>query len=138
MTPEIPIEHFSIFAANLDHPECLAFDRDGMLWAGGEAGQVYRIDGDGRVTTVASLGGFCAGLAFSPQDELFVCNTPLGVVRVGRDGRFSIFASEAGGQRMICPNYGLFDAPGNYYVTDSGNFPKRHGRLLRFNPARRA
>ena len=26
MTPEIPIEHFSVFASNLDHPECLAFD----------------------------------------------------------------------------------------------------------------
>jgi len=33
---------------------------------------------------------------------------------------------------MICPNYGLFDAAGNYYVTDSGNWMKRNGRLLRF------
>src|SRR5438270_3206538 len=109
MTPEIPIEQFSIFAANLDHPECLAFDREGILWAGGEAGQVYRIDGDGRAQIVANLGGFCAGLAFSPADELFVCNTPLGVARVGRDGKYAIFADEAGGEKMICANYGLFD-----------------------------
>ncbi|MSU66517.1 MAG: hypothetical protein EXS38_10535 [Opitutus sp.] len=134
MTPEIPIEHFSIVASNLDHPECLAFDRSGILWAGGEAGQIYRIEGEGRVATVAKLGGFCAGLAFSPADELFVCNSARGIVRVAPDGKHEVFASEAGGQKLICPNYGVFDAAGNYYVTDSGNWLKRNGRLIRFAP----
>ena len=134
MTPEIPIEHFSVFATNLDHPECLAFDGAGILWAGGEAGQIYRIEKDGRVDTVASLGGFCGGLAFSPADELFVCSPALGIVRVAADGKPVVFASEAGGQTLICPNYGLFDAVGNYYVTDSGHWLKRNGRLLRFTP----
>src|SRR5688500_9082229 len=41
--PLIPIDRFEIFSNGLDHPECLAFDRDGNLWAGGEAGQIYRI-----------------------------------------------------------------------------------------------
>ena len=134
MTPEIPIEHFSIFATNLDHPECLAFDRAGTLWAGGEAGQIYRIDPQGGVTTVTTLGSFCAGLAFSPQDELFVCNPARGVVRVAADGKFSVFADAAGGEKLLCANYGLFDAAGNYYVTDSGQWMKRNGRLLRFTP----
>jgi gluconolactonase len=135
MTPEIPIERFSIFASNLDHPECLAFDRDGILWAGGEAGQIYRIDAEGRVTTVAQLGSFCAGLAFSPAGELFVCNPALGLVRVAADGTHAIFATAAGGVKLVSPNYGLFDAAGNYYVTDSGQFQKRNGRLLRYTPA---
>src|SRR5262249_39418625 len=64
--PEIPIERFEIFATGLDHPECLAFDRAGVLWAGGEAGQVYRIDAAGQVQAVAALGGFTGGIAFSP------------------------------------------------------------------------
>ena len=135
MTPEIPIEHFSVFASNLDHPECLAFDRDGLLWAGGEAGQVYRIDPDGRVETVAQLGGFCAGLAFSAADELFVCHSELGIVRVAADGSHAKFATEAGGQKLIYANFGVFDAAGNYYVSDSGNWLKRNGRLLRFTPS---
>jgi gluconolactonase len=133
MTSEIPIEQFSVFAANLDHPECLAFDRAGNLWAGGEAGQVYRIDREGRVTTVANLGSFCAGLAFSPDDELFVCVPALGIVRVTEDGKHSVFASHVGEEKLISVNYGLFDSAGNYYVTDSGNFQKRNGRLARFN-----
>ena len=66
--PEIPIERFEIYANGLDHPECLAFDRDGMLWAGGEAGQVYRIAPGGVVEMVAGMGGFCAGVAWLPDD----------------------------------------------------------------------
>ena len=46
--PEISIERFEVFATGLDHPECLAFYRDGTLWAGGEAGQIYRIDDTAR------------------------------------------------------------------------------------------
>src|SRR5436190_8123137 len=134
MTPEIPIEQFSIFASNLDHPECVAFDRAGNLWAGGEAGQIYRISGERQVEIVASMGGFCGGLAFSPKDELFVCNPSLGIVRVMPSGKFSIFASHAGNHQLICPNYGLFDSAGDYYVTDSGNWKKHNGCLLRFGP----
>jgi gluconolactonase len=127
MEPEIPIERFEIFANGLDHPECLAFDPEGNIWAGGEAGQVYRVSPQGAVEKMADLGGFCAGVAWSPHGDLWVCNTPLGIVRVARDGKWSVFVGE-----MICPNYGLFDAGGNYYVTDSGNWMKRNGRLLRF------
>lgn len=134
MTPEIPIEAFEVFAMGIDHPECLAFDTAGFLWAGGEAGQIYRIDTAGKVTTVATMGGFCAGLAFSPEGELFVCNTSLGIVRVQASGAFSVFAGHAGQHKLICPNYGLFDSAGNYYVTDSGNWKKKNGYLLRFTP----
>ena len=134
MTPEISIENFSIFAADLDHPECLAFDRAGDLWTGGEAGQIYRIDREGRTMTVTNLGGFCAGLAFSPEDELFVCRPGVGIVRVSADGRHAVFADQVDGQKLVSPNYGLFDSAGNYYVTDSGQWQKRNGRLLRFAP----
>lgn len=134
MTPEISIEMFEVFASGLDHPEGLAFDRNGDLWAGGEAGQIYRIDIKGNVTTVANLGGFCAGLAFSLQDELFVCNSPLGIVRVQANGKFSVFGTHVGAQKIVSPNYGLFDSKGNYYVTDSGNWQKGNSFLLRFRP----
>ncbi len=134
MTPEIPIEQFEIFANGIDHPECIAFDRDGDLWAGGEAGQIYRISPEGKVQLITTLGGFCAGLAFSPKDELFVCNPALGIVHVQTGGEFQIFATHVGEQKIICPNYGVFDSTGNYYVTDSGNWKKSNGFLLRFAP----
>ena len=96
--PEIPIEHFMIFATGLDHPECVTFDRAGPLWAGGEAGQVYRIDPAGKVHTVAALGGFTGGIAFSPLDgALYVCNPSLGLARVEAGGRHAVFGFTAPG-----------------------------------------
>jgi gluconolactonase len=133
--PEVAIERFEVFASGLDHPECIAFDRDGTLWAGGEAGQVYRIDPTGKVETIVTLGGFTGGMAFSPVDHaLYVCNPSLGLVRVDAAGRQSTFAREAGGQTMICPNYPVFDRRGRLYVSDSGNWKKRNGFLLIFEP----
>ena len=132
-SPEIPIECFEIFANGLDHPECLAFDREGWLWAGGEAGQIYRISPDGKLSMLAEMGGFCGGVARTPDDaELLVCNPRHGIVRVSRSGEWTVFASAAGNHQLICPNYGVFDREGNYYVTDSGNWKKRNGYLLKF------
>src|SRR6266568_3866718 len=82
MEPEIPIDRFEIFANGLDHPECLSFDPEGFLWAGGEAGQVYRVSPEGAIETVAQLGGFSGGVAWSPDGDLWVCNPKHGVVRV--------------------------------------------------------
>ncbi len=131
---ELPLERFSVFASGVDHSECIAFDREGVLWAGGEAGQIYRISTGGIVCQIASLGGFCAGLAFSPSGELFVCNPAHGIVRVSPEGHWSVFASHVGDRKLVCPNYGVFDSKGTYYVTDSGNFRKGNGLVLRFHP----
>jgi len=133
-SPELPIEAFQIFATNIDHPECIAFDRVGDLWAGGEAGQIYRIPPDGKAQLITTMGGYCAGLAFSPANELFVCNSSLGTVKVRQSGEFSVFATHAGEHKLICPNYGLFDSAGNYYVTDSGQWKKNNGFLIRYTP----
>jgi len=131
---EIPIEQFEIFATGLDHPECCAFDRDVNLWAGGEAGQIYRIDSAGRVDTIANVGGFCCGVAFTPDDrELFACVSGSGIVRFSKNGEHSVFATHAGDHKIVAPNYLLFDKRGQLYVTDSGNWMKRNGFVLRFN-----
>jgi gluconolactonase len=133
--PEIPIERFAIFANGLDHPECVAFDREGHLWAGGEAGQIYRVDQEGRVETVAEIGGFTGGIAFSPIDQaLHVCNPAHGLVRVEPDGSHSVFATGAGGHRLVAPNFPVFDRRGRLYVTDSGRWKAGDGALLRFEP----
>lgn len=135
MPPEIPIEKFEVYAAGVDHSECIAFDREGNLWAGGEGGQVYRIGLDRKPETVANLGSYSAGIAFSPvEEDLFICNPALGIVRMPKDGKWSVFASRYGDHNLVCPNYGLFDSHGNYYVTDSGLWRERNGLLLRFTP----
>jgi gluconolactonase len=131
-SPELPIEDFQIFATNIDHPECIAFDHAGDLWAGGELGQIYRIPPDGKAQLIRTMGGFCAGLAFSSANELFICNPGLGIVRVKESGEFSVFATHAREHKLICPNYGVFDSKGNYYLTDSGQWKKNNGFLIRY------
>ena len=133
-TPEIPIEKFEVYATGVDHPECVTFARDGILWAGGEAGQIYRIGSDRKPELVTTLGGFCAGIAFAPDGSLFVCNPALGIVRVQPSGAHDIFATRGTGEKLICPNFGVFDGAGNYYVTDSGQWKKNNGRLLWYRP----
>ena len=133
---EIAIEACSIFAEGLDHPEGIAFHKDGSLWAGGEAGQIYRMDQQGRVAQVADTGGFVLGLAFSPGCEwLAICD--LGKKCVWRldpsTYRLTLFAEGAGGHRFNIPNYAVFDRIGNLYVSESGAFRQEIGKILKFN-----
>ena len=121
MLPQIPLERFEVFAEGLDHPEGLAFDRDGDLWAGGEQGQIYRISRKGEVRTVTTLGGFNLGLTFSAQQELFVCNFKLGaLLQLSRSGKVKRTWERAGRYRLRNPNFAVFDSEGNLYFSDSG------------------
>lgn len=136
--PAIGRDQFEIFANGLDHPECCAFSADGTLWAGGEAGQIYRIDKRGTVEKVADLGGFVGGVAFSPSNELYACVPMHGVVHVSASGKWGVVARNAGDQPIVTPNYGLFDRAGNYYVSDSGNWGRQNGSLIRITPGGQA
>ncbi|MDP6358899.1 MAG: hypothetical protein QF473_27520 [Planctomycetota bacterium] len=40
-------ENVTVIGDGLDHPESLCIDPEGVIYAGGEAGQIYRISPDG-------------------------------------------------------------------------------------------
>lgn len=131
---EISITQFETYADGLDHSEDLAFDSDGVLWAGGELGQVYRIPEKGHIEEVASVGGFCLGLTFSAADDLFICNSKLSsIIRVDKNGNSALYADHAGNYKLVLPNYSVFDSEGNLYVSDSGDWWKSSGCIVRFD-----
>jgi gluconolactonase len=139
MRPLIPLDRFRIFADGLDHPEGLAFDADGALWAGGELGQIYRIDARGRLREIASLGGFNLGLTFSPAQELYVCNFKLSaLVRINRRGRVLESWERVGNRKLKTPNFSVFDSEGNLYFSDSGDFNSVNGWVYRIRKNGRA
>src|SRR5258708_40241529 len=72
MRPLIPLTRFQTFAEGLDHPEGLAFDAFGSLWARGELGQIYRLGPMDRVRGLSRTGGFFLGLPFTPTQALYV------------------------------------------------------------------
>lgn len=131
---QIPVNQFETYADGLDHAEDIAFDNEGILWAGGEIGQVYRIPEKGRIEEVTNIGGFCLGLTFSAADELYICNAKLGsVIKVLKSGKSSLFADSVQGRKMKLPNYGVFDSAGNLFVSDSGDWTKSSGSIVRFD-----
>jgi gluconolactonase len=139
MRPLIPLDRFRIFADGLDHPEGLAFDADGTLWAGGELGQIYRIDGRGRLREIARLGGFNLGLTFSRAQELYVCNSKLSaLVRINRKGRVLESWERVGNRKLKTPNFSVFDSEGNLYFSDSGDFNRVNGWVYRIRKNGRA
>jgi gluconolactonase len=56
-----------------------------------------------------------------------------GIVCVAKNGEHRVFATHAGNHIIIAANYPLFDCHGRLYVTDSGNWMKRNGFVLRFD-----
>lgn len=86
MTPTTPLldpaRHASVFCGGirhpqrLNHPEGVCVDiRDGSLWCGGEAGELYHISPDGsRIDTVATTGGFLLGVTMDSNHRLYLCD----------------------------------------------------------------
>src|SRR5918911_692977 len=85
-------------AEGLDHPEGVATGPDGLLYAGGEAGQVYRIDPEARAAEqIADTGGFVLGLCHDAAGTIYACDTGR-VVRVDAgSGAVDTFCDGAGG-----------------------------------------
>ena len=131
------IDQASVFVEGLDHPECVAAHPDGSIWAGGEAGQIYRISPDGsEVREVANTGGFILGIAFSPDlSWLLVCDNGRHCLwRLDlKTEQLSLFARGASGHEFKIPNYACFASDGTLYVSDSGTFRVVDGLITRFD-----
>jgi len=114
-----------VLVDDLDHPEGVAWDPDsGVLWAGGEAGQLYRVDLDRRTwSEEARMPGFVLGLAVDGRGRLAVCCGEAlclydGAVTTLRDG-------------FTQPNYAAFAPDGTLYFSDSGHWARGDGLVYR-------
>lgn len=139
MQEPIGLEQLETFANGLDHAEGIAVTPDGTIYVGGEAGQIYRVDGD-SFEEVANTGGFVLGLAADADGRLYACDQiARGVLRIDpRSGEIDEFSTGNGERRMRVPNWGAFDGDGNYYVSDSGNWGRADGWIWVVRPGRRA
>jgi gluconolactonase len=106
-----------------------------VTYAGGEAGQVYRIEANGTYRQIASTGGFLLGLCLDVRCNIYACDiAKKAVMRVTADGEVSVYSAGTRERPMDHPNYAAFDANGNLYVTDSGHWQQDDSRLYRVRP----
>jgi gluconolactonase len=117
-------------ADGLDHPEGVAYDPDaGVVWAGGEAGQIYRVALDGEWEQVATAPGFVLGLAVDGRGRLAIC--------AAADGSVCVY--DGGGVRrvitgLVQPNFPAFGPDGTLYVSASGRWGHDDGELVALAP----
>lgn len=126
-------------AGGLDHPEAVALGPDMMLYAGGEAGQVYRINPElGGHEQIADTHGFALGVCLDSRGSIYVCDPGnAAVMRVDRaNGSVDRWCESAEGQRLVTPNWAAFAPDGSMWLSDSGTeaLEVRDGRLLHVPP----
>jgi sugar lactone lactonase YvrE len=128
------LDRFSTIADGLDHPEGVASGVDGAVYAGGEAGQVYRVDGDAFVQ-FASTDGSLYGVTLDADGNVFGCDFGRAeVVRVTPTGEVGSYSKGTNERPMRVPNFAAFDDAGNLYVTDSGDWRGDDGLIFRITP----
>lgn len=117
-----------VLVEGLDHPEGVAWDpSSATLWAGGEAGQLYRVDIDARTLEEAGRApGFVLGLAVDGRGRLAVCCGSLAV--------FDGAAVRTLHHTFALPNYPAFGPDGTLWFADSGTWDRDDGCLYRLDP----
>jgi sugar lactone lactonase YvrE len=129
------LNEFTVLADGLDHPEGIAWGRDGCFYAGGEAGQIYRITPGGTITQLASTAGSLLGVCLDGRNNVYACDFKRqAVMRIDGRGEVATFSDGAPDRKMVQPNYALFDPAGNLFVSDSGGWHEDNGCLFRIAP----
>lgn len=129
------LSRFVPFVDGLDHPECVTCGPDGTVYAGGEAGQIYKVGLDGDVDLVGTTGGFILGIALDADANVYACDSGnRAIMRIAPDGSVDRYFDGAAGKSLVNPNYGVFDRQGRFYFSDSGQFHADDGCLWVVNP----
>lgn len=140
MDPLLPIERAQVFfdgifaePVRLAHPEGVATHADGSVWCGTENGDLVRIEPDGSgMRSVASTGGFIAGIAFDHRGNLFACDIRHGCVYRLDSGRRRL--ERFGAAQLQIPNFPVVDVRRNcLYVSDSFSFDAAGPGVWRFD-----
>jgi gluconolactonase len=131
MAPLVPLHELEQIAPGIDHAEGICVTPQGTVYVSGEKGQIYRLLADDSATEAASTGGWTLGLAADADGRIYACD-PVhhAVLRwVPGGGPPAVWTSGTVAAPMRAPNWGAFAPDGAYFVSDSGTWKARDGRI---------
>lgn len=120
----------------LDHPEGVVYDHStGTLYAGGEQGQIYRVDLDQTsVIEIARTPGFALGMAVDGKGRVVICDSADGSLWALDGDRLTLVTDRVGDRQLALPNYPAFAPDGSLYVSDSGAWKTDTGMVFVIRP----
>ena len=117
------LDRFEELADGLNHPEGVAWNPfDGLIYAGGEGGEIYAISLDGEVVKRGATGGSMLGLTVDGAGRIYACDAGRGeIARMDPStGTLDVYARGVRGEDLDTPNVAAFGPDGILYVTCSG------------------
>jgi gluconolactonase len=129
-----------VLVDGLDHPEGVCWDPGaGCLYAGGEDGQLYRVElATGAAEVVARAPGQVLGVAVDGAGRVLACAAGDGSLCLwdpaAGDGAAHPVLREVDGEPLVQPNFCAFAPDGTLYLSDSGTWGQDDGRLLALAP----
>ena len=141
--PAIAPDRLRILVDGLDHPEGVCWDPTaaggGCVYAGGEGGQLYRIElSSGSSSLVAQTGGgMVLGVAADGRGRVVMCAPGVSALCLWDPARGAMsadpFLTSVDGAALVQPNYAVFGPDGTLYFSDSGTWGADDGRVLAFD-----
>ena len=127
--PLLTVGSLRVIGEPLDHVEGVAETPDRAVWAGGEAGQLYRFEADASGSwsfeqVADTQAGMLLGLASDESGRLYICAPEQNAI-LRFDPETSELVTYAEGIRT--PNVGLFEASGDLIASDSGSLDLEQG-----------
>jgi sugar lactone lactonase YvrE len=117
------LDRFDELADGLNHPEGVAWNPfDGLIYSGGEDGEIYAVTLDGGVEQRGSTGGSMLGLAVDGAGRVYMCDAGNGeIARMDPvTGTIEVYARGIDGEDLDTPNVAAFGPDGVLYITCSG------------------
>jgi len=135
-------------------PEDIAQGHDGRLYATTAGGIILQIDGDGKVSEFANVGGRPLGIETDADGSLVVANAYIGLQRISSTGSVQTLLSEVDGRALAYADDLAVAADGTIYFSEastkfgakqfSGTYEGSlldimehggHGQIIEFTPS---
>ena len=122
-------------ASGVDHSEGICVGLKNEIYLGSESGKIYCLTLDGKLEIVAqsSAAGILLGLSIRTNGNLLVCDAAAKKIwEVNlQNNKWEVFCDSVNGVPLNLPNWGCFFTDGSYVFTDSGEWKKSEGKIIR-------